>query len=75
MLASSAFERLRLKVDPRRHNGAMFVGLNGVAVKSHGGTDSVGFANAVGVGIDIVKQGVNDRIISDLAEIDLAELE
>ena len=53
----------------------MFVGLNGVAVKSHGGTDSVGFANAVGVGIDIVKQGVNDRIISDLAEIDLAELE
>jgi len=60
-------------VDPRRHNGAMFVGLNGVAVKSHGATDSVGFANAVGVGIDIVKQGVNNRIISDLSEIKIGE--
>ncbi len=75
VLARPAFERLRAKVDPRRHNGAMFVGLNGVAVKSHGGTDSVGFSNAVGVAIDIVKQGVNDRIIADLAEIDLTELE
>ena len=75
LLAKPAFERLRIKVDPRRHNGAMFVGLNGVAVKSHGGTDSVGFANALGVGIDIVKQGVNDRIIADLAEMDLTELE
>ena len=73
LLAKPAFRSLRAKVDPRRHNGAMFVGLNGVAVKSHGATDSVGFANAVGVGIDIVKQGVNNRIISDLSEIKIGE--
>ena len=73
LLAKPAFRSLRAKVDPRRHNGAMFVGLNGVAVKSHGATDSVGFANAVGVGIDIVRQGVNNRIISDLSEIKIGE--
>jgi len=75
LLAKPAFRSLRTKVDPRRHNGAMFVGLNGVAVKSHGATDSVGFANAVAVAIDIVKQGVNNRIISDLSEIKIGGAE
>ena len=67
ILARSAFRSLREKVDPRRHNGAMFVGLNGIAVKSHGGTDALGFANAIGVAIDIVQQGVNERIIAELS--------
>ena len=67
MLARPAFRSLREKVDPRRHNGAMFVGLNGIAVKSHGGTDALGFANAIGVAIDIVQQGVNERIIAELS--------
>ncbi|SVD61863.1 uncharacterized protein METZ01_LOCUS414717, partial [marine metagenome] len=39
----------------------------GIAVKSHGGTDLLGFANAIGVAIDIVRQGVNERIISELS--------
>ncbi len=69
MLARPAFRSLREKVDPRRHNGAMFVGLNGIAVKSHGGTDAIGFANAIGVAVDIVQQGVNERIISELSTI------
>ena len=34
-------------MDPRKYNGAVFLGLNGIAVKSHGGTDSFGFANAI----------------------------
>ena len=69
MLARPAFRSLREKVDPRRHNGAMFVGLNGIAVKSHGGTDALGFANAIGVAVDIVQQGVNERIISELSTL------
>ena len=67
LLARPAFRSLSEKVDPRRHNGAMFVGLNGIAVKSHGGTDLLGFANAIGVAIDIVEQGVNERIIAELS--------
>ena len=42
-------------VDPRKYNGAVFLGLNGVVVKSHGGTDSFGFANAIGVAYDMAK--------------------
>ena len=40
----------------------MFLGLNGIAVKSHGGTDAFGFANAVGVAVELVTHGFNDRI-------------
>ena len=44
-------KKLKLRADPRRYNGAMFLGLQGVCVKSHGGTDAVGFANAIGVAL------------------------
>ena len=69
MLARPAFRALREKVDPRRHNGAMFVGLNGIAVKSHGGTDSLGFSNAIGVAVDTVTQGFNERISAELSHL------
>ncbi|MCC7282895.1 MAG: phosphate acyltransferase PlsX, partial [Acetobacteraceae bacterium] len=46
MLARPSLDRLREWLDPRRYNGAMLLGLNGVVVKSHGGTDAVGFAHA-----------------------------
>ena len=44
-------------MDPRRYNGAVFLGLNGIAVKSHGGTDAVGFANAIDVAMNLVGHG------------------
>ncbi|HEY8015745.1 MAG TPA: phosphate acyltransferase PlsX, partial [Dongiaceae bacterium] len=47
LLARPALNALRVRTDPRRYNGAIFLGLNGVAVKSHGGTDALGFANAI----------------------------
>jgi glycerol-3-phosphate acyltransferase PlsX len=56
LLARPALRKLRKRVDPRRYNGAVFLGLNGIAVKSHGGTDAYGFANAIGVAVDLVKQ-------------------
>jgi glycerol-3-phosphate acyltransferase PlsX len=55
LLARSAMNKLRQRVDPRRYNGAVFIGLNGIAVKSHGGTDALGFANAIGVAIDLLQ--------------------
>jgi len=56
LLARPALRKLRQRVDPRRYNGAVFLGLNGIAVKSHGGTDAFGFANAIGVAVDMVQQ-------------------
>ena len=47
-LARPALQLARQRLDPRRYNGAMFLGLNGIVVKSHGGTDALGFANAIG---------------------------
>lgn len=66
LLARPALNKVRQRLDPRRYNGAMFLGLNGIAVKSHGGTDAFGFANAVGVAIDMVANGFNDKIIQEL---------
>ncbi len=57
MLARSALKMFRTKMDPRRYNGAVFLGLNGIAVKSHGGTDSFGFSNAIDVASNLVKHG------------------
>ena len=62
MLARSAFKKLKHRTDPRRYNGAMFLGLRGICVKSHGGTDAFGFANAIGVAINLAAQGSNERI-------------
>lgn len=62
VLARPGLERLREWLDPRRYNGAVLLGLNAVVVKSHGGTDAVGFAHAVDVAMDMVTHGFNDRI-------------
>ena len=69
LLARPGLERLREWLDPRRYNGAVMLGLNGVVVKSHGGTDALGFAHAVDVGMDMVVHRFNDRIREGLARI------
>jgi glycerol-3-phosphate acyltransferase PlsX len=62
LFAANAVRRLRQRLDPRRYNGAVFLGLDGIAVKSHGGTDALGFANAVGVAVDMKVNGFLDKI-------------
>ncbi|MGH7038403.1 MAG: phosphate acyltransferase PlsX [Stellaceae bacterium] len=69
LFARGALNKLRLRFDPRRHNGAIFLGLAGVAVKSHGATDAYGFANAIGVAIDMTVNGVVGTIRDELARI------
>jgi glycerol-3-phosphate acyltransferase PlsX len=69
-LAKPALQLLRQRLDPRRYNGAMFLGLNGIVVKSHGGTDALGFANAIGVAVDMVQQGTNQRITAELKRLE-----
>jgi phosphate acyltransferase len=70
LLAKPALQLLRQRLDPRRYNGAMFLGLNGIVVKSHGGTDALGFANAIGVAADLVGQGTNQWIITELNRLE-----
>ena len=75
LLAKSSLERLRERLDPRRYNGAVMVGLNGVVVKSHGGTDAKGFAHAMDVAMDMVVNRCNERIRAGLGGILFADAE
>ncbi|HEX3943993.1 MAG TPA: phosphate acyltransferase PlsX [Rhizomicrobium sp.] len=65
LIASGALGTLRRKLDPRAANGGIFLGLNGIVVKSHGGTDSVGFASALDMAIDMARAGVMAKIAAD----------
>ena len=70
--ARNALRKLRMRIDPRRYNGAVFLGLRGIAVKSHGSTDALGFANAIGVAVDMKVNGFLDRTQVDLARLNEA---
>ncbi|MEQ1713684.1 MAG: phosphate acyltransferase PlsX, partial [Hyphomicrobium sp.] len=67
MLARGGFRTLKEKMDPRRVNGGTFLGLNGIAVKSHGGTDALGFASAVDLGYEMAESNLVARLEADLA--------
>ncbi|MFL5065015.1 MAG: phosphate acyltransferase PlsX [Xanthobacteraceae bacterium] len=62
VLARDAFAVLRDKMDPRKANGGVFLGLNGIVIKSHGGSDVEGFAAAVDIGYEMVRHGLLGRI-------------
>ncbi|MBM3517412.1 MAG: phosphate acyltransferase PlsX [Alphaproteobacteria bacterium] len=72
VLARPALKALREQVDPRVYNGAMFVGLNGVVVKSHGGTDAKGFASAIGVAVDMIRGRYSDLIVAECERFNAA---
>lgn len=67
LLSSPGLAMLRERMDPRFYNGAVLLGLNGIAVKSHGGTDDVGFAAALEVAIDMAQDRLIERIKSDFS--------
>ncbi len=65
---------LKKKMDPRKYNGAMFVGLNGLSVKSHGGTDSLGYSYAIDNAAKLVRQDFVQTIRDEVEHVDLDEL-
>ncbi len=69
VFARGALKKFATRLDPRRYNGAMFLGLAGIAVKSHGSTDDFGFANAIGVAIDLKVNGFLEKISAELARL------
>jgi phosphate acyltransferase len=66
LFAKGAFDILRDKMNPSKVNGAVFLGLNGIVIKSHGSADAEGFAAAVAVGYDMARNGLNEKIEKDL---------
>ena len=66
VLAQGAFQALRAKMDTRKMNGGVFLGLNGLVIKSHGGADAVGFASAIDLGYDMAASGLVASIERDV---------
>ncbi|MDR3471714.1 MAG: phosphate acyltransferase PlsX [Devosia sp.] len=62
LLASRALKALRSKMDPRTSNGGVFLGLNGIVIKSHGGTDEVGFKSALGLAYEMARSHLMDKV-------------
>ncbi|MCB2089645.1 MAG: phosphate acyltransferase PlsX [Sphingomonadaceae bacterium] len=74
LVSRPATELLRHHLDPNNHNGAVFLGLNGVVVKSHGSANANGVANAVAVAARLLEDDLTQRIAADLAAMAEARL-
>jgi glycerol-3-phosphate acyltransferase PlsX len=74
-IAGQAINALRRKLDPRNINGGIFLGLNGIVIKSHGGTDEVGFKAAVGLAYEMARSRLMDKIGEGLRRFPTLELE
>ncbi len=70
LVSRPATELLKHHLDPNNHNGAVFLGLNGVVVKSHGSANAKGVANAVEVAARLLEDDITNRIANDLGKID-----
>lgn len=69
LISRPATELLKHHLDPNNHNGAVFLGLNGVVVKSHGSATALGVANAVAVTARLLEEDLTQRITADLARL------
>ena len=73
LVSRPATELLKHHLDPNNHNGAVFLGLNGVVVKSHGSASAVGVAHAVTVAARLLEDNLTTRIAEDLAALQSRE--
>ncbi|MCR4520448.1 MULTISPECIES: phosphate acyltransferase PlsX [Bosea] len=62
LFARGAFTALKEKLDPRKSNGGVFLGLEGIVVKSHGGTDVIGFASAAELGYEMAREDLMAKV-------------
>ena len=75
LISRPATELLRHHLDPNNHNGAVFLGLNGLVVKSHGGANETGVANAIAVAAKSVRDDLTRKIAEDLKYFEAHEPE
>ncbi len=66
ILGYFAWKRMKAKMDPRHYNGGVFLGLNGLCVKSHGGTDAIGFSSAVNMAVRLARHGYIKSVAEDI---------
>ena len=69
LIASPVLKHFRDELDPRAYNGANFIGLQGIVIKSHGGTDAIGFANAINIAIIEAEHDVPTNITKHLEDL------
>jgi glycerol-3-phosphate acyltransferase PlsX len=69
LLAYGALKNMKKRIDHRAYNGGMFLGLNGICVKSHGNMNVYGFSRAILVAANLVEHGFNDRVADEIEEI------
>ena len=62
VFARGAFAALKDKLDPRKSNGGVFLGLEGIVIKSHGGTDAIGFASAAELGYEMAREDLMAKV-------------
>jgi len=70
LLSYNSLKKFKDKLDPRKYNGAIFLGLQSPVIKSHGSTDAVGFAHSINVCSKIVKANLIKKIESNLITVD-----
>jgi glycerol-3-phosphate acyltransferase PlsX len=69
LLAFTSLQRLKRRIDPRRVNGGVFLGLNGTVVKSHGGADATGVSAALKLAAQLAELGFNDKLAARVAHV------
>ena len=74
LLAKKAFDQVKMKLDPRRTGGGVFLGLDGIVIKSHGGADPLAFSSAIDLGYEMVRHELQGRIRESLAQAQEAKL-
>jgi len=68
LLAMTSLKRLQKRIDPRRVNGGVFLGLNGTVVKSHGGADATGISAAIKLAFQLAQSGFHERLAARVAQ-------
>lgn len=68
LIARPMIKKLTSRLDYRRYNGGIWLGLNGIAIKSHGGTDAYGFGHAIDLAVDMMSSRINERLRQEFAE-------
>lgn len=69
LLAYPSLKKMKTKMDPRLYNGGVFLGLNGICVKSHGGCDALAFSTAVNMAVDLAGQGYVEKVTQDIKNL------
>jgi glycerol-3-phosphate acyltransferase PlsX len=73
ILALTSLRRLKKRIDPRRANGGVFLGLNGTVVKSHGSADAMGVSSAVKLAFQLAQTGFNEKLAARVASASMLE--